>query len=290
MDFSCYPLKLTKRKNKLIIFNDERLPSTIAEEGDRVEMLAHALAAGAAGLTESQWQIAEGLGWKDELEFSPFRELVQYLDEVFKRITTKEPVSVQIPEMSTAAEVGKPFYAMINHCTLAVSREFVKGKAVYKSNYSLLQASEDYQETLTSFIQYLTRGREAAVFCKVTEIPKDFDPSKSIMTCCSAECDVFLPTGLCKGLSRRNGAHITDVEVFSSIVMDYTKVMQKIHRRGYELRTHFYLTRGCDIQLILSDPEAAKTIWAEGGYRDYRCVTISDEGEVALQLRQEVTS
>ena len=94
MDFSCYPLKLTKRKNKLIIFNDERLPSTIAEEGDRVEMLAHALAAGAAGLTESQWQIAEGLGWKDELEFSPFRELVQYLDEVFKRITTKEPETV----------------------------------------------------------------------------------------------------------------------------------------------------------------------------------------------------
>ena len=70
-------------------------------------MLAQALSAGTIGLTESQFQIAEGLGWKDELEFSPFRELVQYLDEVFKRITTKEPVSVQIPEMSTAAEVGK---------------------------------------------------------------------------------------------------------------------------------------------------------------------------------------
>ena len=66
MDFSYYPLKLTKRKNKLIIFGDERLPSTIAEEGDRVEMLAHALAAGAAGLTESQWQIAEGLGLSPE--------------------------------------------------------------------------------------------------------------------------------------------------------------------------------------------------------------------------------
>ena len=67
-------------------------------------MLAQALSAGTIGMTESQFQIAEGLGWKDELEFSPFRELVQYLDEVFKRITTKEPVSVQIPEMSTAAE------------------------------------------------------------------------------------------------------------------------------------------------------------------------------------------
>ena len=290
MDFLYCPLKLTKRKNKLIIFCDERLSSTIAEEGDRVEMLAHALAAGAAGLTESQWQIAEGLGWKEELGLSPFRELIQYLDELFSRITTKDPVSVQIPEVPTTTETGKPFYAMINHSTLAVSREFVKGKAVYKSNYSLLQASEDYQETLESFIRYLTRGRESAVFCKVTEIPKDFDTSKSIMTCCSAECDVFLPTGLCKGLSRRNGAHITDVEVFSSIVMDYTKVMQKIHRRGYELRTHFYLTRGCDIKLILSDPEAARTIWSEGGYRDYRCVTISDEGEVELQLRQEVTS
>ena len=90
MDFSCYPLKLTKRKNKLIIFNDERLPSTIAEEGDRVEMLAHALAAGAAGLTESQWQIAEGLGWKEELGLSPFRELIQYLDELFSRSVKRE--------------------------------------------------------------------------------------------------------------------------------------------------------------------------------------------------------
>lgn len=255
-------------------------------------MLTHAFAvAGAAGLTESQFQLAESLGWTENLGLSPFRELIQYLDKVFSRIVSKGPVSVQIPDTTTSTEVGKPFYAMNNHSTLAVSREYVSGKAVYTSNYSLLQASEEYQETLENFIRYLTRGRESAVFCKVTEIPGNYDISKTnIMTCCSAECDVFLPTGLCKGLSRGNGAHITDTEVFSSIVMDYTKVMQKIHRRGYELRTHFYLTRGCDIQLILAEPEAAKTIWSEGGYRDYRCVTISDEGEIALQLRQEVTS
>ena len=72
--------------------------------------------------------------------------------------------------------------------------------------------------------------------------------------------------------------------------MDYTKVMRKIQKRGYELRSHFYLTRSCDIERILEEPEAARAIWSEGGYRDYRCVTISDEGEVTLQLRQEVTS
>nr|MBQ4454848.1 hypothetical protein [Clostridia bacterium] len=94
MDFFMLPSKIDKKKKQTYNFCDERLSSTIAEEGDRVEMLAHALAAGVAGLTESQWQIAEGLGWKEELGLSPFRELIQYLDELFSRITTKDPVSV----------------------------------------------------------------------------------------------------------------------------------------------------------------------------------------------------
>lgn len=253
--------------------------------------MTQALSVGAVGLTESQYRIAESLGWTQESALSPFREFIQYLDDAFNRIKTKEPVSVHLPELSPPTEVGKPFHAMINHCILNVSREYICGEAVYKSNYSLLQAGEEYQETLSNMIRHLTRGRESAVFCKVTKIPAKFElDQNSVMTCCSAECDVFIPTGLCKGLSRQNGAHITDSEVFSSIVMDYTKVMRKIQRRGYELRTHFYLTRGCDIQLILSEPEKAKTIWSEGGFRDYRCVTISDEGEVTLQLRQEVTN
>ena len=223
---------------------------------------------GTAGLTDSQYQLADGLGWREELSYSPFHELVQYLDRVFNRISSEEPVSVRVPAESLYPEVGKPFYAMANHSTLEVSREYIQGRAVYRSNYTLIQAS-----------------------CKVTEMPDRFVAGKtSIMTSCSAECDIFLPTGLCKGLSRRNGAHITDSEVFSSIVMDYTKVMRKIQKRGYELRSHFYLTRSCDIERILEEPEAARAIWSEGGYRDYRCVTISDEGEVTLQLRQEVTS
>ncbi len=253
--------------------------------------MTQALPVGANGLTESQYRIAESLGWTKESAISPFREFIRYLDGVFVRMKTKEPVLVHLPEMAPPTEDGKPFHAMINHSILAVSREYIRGEAVYKSNYSLLQASEEYQETLSNMIRTLTRGRESAVFCKVTRVPPEFDITKnSIMTSCSVECDVFIPTGLCKGLSRQNGAHITDSEVFSSIVMDYTKVMQKIQRYGYELRTHFYLTRGCDIQLILAEPERAKDIWAEGGFRDYRCVTISDEGEVTLQLRQEVTN
>ena len=253
--------------------------------------MTQALPAGAFGLTESQYRIAESLGWTKESALSPFREFIRYLDEFFDRMTTKEPVSVRLPEMAAPMEDGKPFHAMINHCILDVTREYVRGEAVYKSNYSLLQASEEYQETLSNMIRHLTRGREPAVFCKVTSIPAEFDIVRdSIMTCCSVESDVFIPTGLCKGLSRQNGAHITDSEVFSSIVMDYTKVMQKIQRRGYELRTHFYLTRGCDIQLILAEPEKAKEIWSDGGFRDYRCVSISDEGEVILQLRQEVVT
>ena len=253
--------------------------------------MTQTLSAGAIGLTENQYRIAESLGWTKDSGFSPFRELIQYLDETFKRITTKEPVSVRLPEMAPPTEVGKPFHAMINHSILAVSREYVSGEPVYKSNYSLLQAGEEYQDTLATMMRHLTRGRECAVFCKVTDISAKMDPGQnSIMTCCSAECDVLIPTGLCKGLSRQNGAHITDAEVFSSIVMDYTKVMRKIQRRGYGLCTHFYLTRGCDIQLILSDPEKAQEIWKDGGFRDYRCVTISDEGEVTLQLRQEVTN
>ena len=254
-------------------------------------MLIQAFADGTAGLTDSQYQLADGLGWREELSYSPFHELVQYLDRVFNRISSEEPVSVRVPAESLYPEVGKPFYAMANHSTLEVSREYIQGRAVYRSNYTLIQASEDYQETLSAFIRHLMRGREPAVFCKVTEMPDRFVAGKtSIMTSCSAECDIFLPTGLCKGLSRRNGAHITDSEVFSSIVMDYTKVMRKIQKRGYELRSHFYLTRSCDIERILEEPEAARAIWSEGGYRDYRCVTISDEGEVTLQLRQEVTS
>ena len=253
--------------------------------------MTQAIPAGAFGLTESQYRIAESLGWTKESAFSPFREFIRYLDDIFERMTTKDPVSIQLPEMAQPTEDGRPFHAMINHCILAVSREYVSGEAVYTSNYSLLQASEEYQETLSNMIRHLTRGRESAVFSKVTRIAPDFDITRnSILTCCSVESDVFIPTGLCKGLSRQNGAHITDSEVFSSIVMDYTKVMQKIQRGGYELRTHFYLTRGCDIQLILAEPEKAEEIWSDGGFRDYRCVSISDEGEVVLQLRQEVVN
>ena len=51
-------------------------------------MLAHAMAAGAAGLTESQWQIAEGLGWKEELGLSPFRELVHDPEARFAETTS----------------------------------------------------------------------------------------------------------------------------------------------------------------------------------------------------------
>lgn len=253
-------------------------------------MLAHAFVNGPSGMTANQWQLAENLGWTEELDYRPFREVIQYLDSVFSRITSKEPVSIQIPESPFRPQAGMPFYAMNNHCTLDVSREFIRGQAIYKSNYCLLQANEEYEETLSHMIQHLTRGRESAVFCKVTELPKDYDLFReSIMTSCSAECDIFLPTGLCKGLSRRNSAHITDAEVFSSIVLDYVKVMQKIQKRGYMLRTHFYLTRCCDIRQILVDQEFAKALWVEGGYRDYRCVTINEDGNVSLAQRREAS-
>lgn len=239
--------------------------------------------------TESQREIAEGLGWADKMSISPFRELTEYIDSRFSAVDSRDPVWLQFPEVKVLAGEGEPFYAMNNQYTLAVSREYVGDKPVYKSDYSVMQASEDYQDTLASFIRHLTRGREAAVFCRVTDLPKSVKMDRrSIMTCCSAECDVFLPTGLCKGLSRRNSAHITDAEVFESIVADYTKVMTQIQKRGYELCTHFYLTRGCDIQRILQEPEAAQEIWNSGNYRDYRCVTITDEGEIVLQLRQEI--
>lgn len=291
MDFSITPPKLTKSKSSNILANASPLLFSKKIKGDGSFMLAHALLNGPSGMTESQWQLAENLGWTEDLGFSPFRELIQYLDSAFSRFGSKEVASVQIPEPPVRSETGSPFYAMNNHRTLAVSREFVRGKAVYRSNFNLLQASEEYEESLSTMMQYLTRGRESAVFCKVTKLPEDFELSrKSVMTCCSAECDVFLPTGLCKGLSRRNSAHITDAEVFSSIVMDYVKVMQRIQKRGYSLRTHFYLTRGCDIRQILASPEFAKVIWAEGGYRDYQCVTINADGEVSLELRQEASA
>ena len=116
-------------------------------------MLIQAFADGTAGLTDSQYQLADGLGWREELSCSPFHELVQYLDGVFNRISSKDPVSVRVPAESLYPEVGKPFYAMANHSTLEVSREYIQGRAVYKSNYTLIQASEDYQETLSAFIR-----------------------------------------------------------------------------------------------------------------------------------------
>ena len=107
------------------------------------------------------------------------------------------------------------------------------------------------------------------------------------MTCCSADCDIFIPTGMSKGMSSRSGAHITDKEVFASLVTDYIKVMRQIQHAGYELSAHFYLTRVSDIQRIKENKEVAQEVWAAGQFRDYRKVTISDEGEVILQLRPE---
>ena len=241
------------------------------------------------GLTESQREIAEDLGWGESIAVSPFRELTEYIDQVFSKMTSSDPVWFQFPAPQDQPGEGEPFYAINTQYTRAVTREYVGGKAKYKSDYSIMQASEDYQGTLSSLIQYLTRGREAAVYVKVTDMPRNYDLfRRSIITASAAECDIFLPTGLSKGLSRRNGAHITDSEVFSSIISDYIKVMSLLQKRGYELCAHFYLTRGCDIQRILADPGAAYELWAEGGYRDYRCVTITAKGELLLQFRQEI--
>ena len=38
---------------------------------------------------------------------------------------------------------------------------------------------------------------------------------------------------------------------------------------------------------VYADPEYAKALWVEGGYRDYRCVTISEEGDVTLEQLRE---
>ena len=243
---------------------------------------------GDAGLTENQRKIAENLGWTENLALSPFRELTKYIDSLFSNLTSKNAVACHLPEVLNPADEGNPFYAMTNQYSLAVVREYVGDQAVYSSDYSMLQASEAYQETLESFILHLTRGREAAVFCKVTDMPVNFDVSKTnIMTCCSVDCDIFLPTGMSKGMSSRNGAHITDKEVFASLVTDYIKVMRQIQRTGYELCAHFYLTRICDIERIKENKDVAQEIWAARQFRDYRKVTITDEGEVILQLRQD---
>ena len=243
---------------------------------------------GDAAFTENQRQIADNLGWTDNLALSPFRELTKYIDGWFSNLTSKNPIACHLPEVLNPADEGKPFYAMTNQCSLAVIREYCGEKAVYSSDYSMLQASEAYQETLESFILNLTRGREAAVFCKVTDIPANFDISKrNIMTCCSVDCDVFIPTGMSKGMSSRNGAHITDKEVFASLVTDYIKVMRQIQHIGYELCAHFYLTRICDIQRIKENKDVAREVWAAKQFRDYRKVRITDEGEVILQLRPE---
>lgn len=240
-------------------------------------------------ITEKQWEIAKDLGWTDCLPMSLFGSLVKQIDQAFSRLAGNEPARLQFPTTRTAVDAGKPFFALTNQFVLTVSREYVGEKPVYKSNYGIMQASEDYQETLSAFIHTLTKDRDAAVFCKVTEMPNDFDIKRnSIMTSCSAECDIFLPTGLSRGMSRQNGSHVTDTEVFASIVSDYIKVMSKIQKHGYSLRAFFYLTRPADIQKILHNPESATEIWNDKGFRDYRCVSISEKGEIKLLLRQEI--
>ena len=238
-------------------------------------------------LTFQQWRIAESLGWADADNINCIGHLVKYIDKTFSTFDDKRNVSIILGDPLFDANRGEPFYAVANQHELRVSRLYSDGRPFYSSNYSLLQASEDYQETLQKFICYLVKGKDCLVFCNVTKCPDSFDfQSKSIMTDCSAECDIFIPTSLCKGMSSRTRtAHITDKDVFRTIIGDYVKVMRTVHGKGYELNTHFYLTRAHEIKAIRENPSLVKEYWKTDVFRDYRKVHIDSAGEVQLSWR-----
>ena len=85
------------------------------------------------GLTESQREIAEDLGWGESIAVSPFRELTEYIDQVFSKMTSSDPVWFQFPAPQDQPGEGEPFYAINNQYTLAVTREYVGGKANTKA-------------------------------------------------------------------------------------------------------------------------------------------------------------
>ena len=238
-------------------------------------------------LTFQQWRIAESLGWADADNINCIGHLVKYIDKVFTRFDDNRNVSITLGEPLFEVNRGEPFYAVANQHELKISRLYYDGRPFYSSNYSLLQASEDYQQTLQKFICYLVKGKECMVFSNVTSCPDTFDfRQKSILTASSAECDIFIPTSLCKGMSSRTRtAHITDKDVFRTIIGDYVKVMRTVHGKGYELNAHFYLTRAHEIRAIKEDPSSVKEYWCTEVFRDYRKVHIDSNGEVQLFWR-----
>lgn len=236
----------------------------------------------------SEEGIAECLGWPKQEMSAGIRELIVYVDRLFQKDNSKTESCKTILGPQFEVEEGMPFYATANQYTLYISRRFVDDKPVFQSDYTTLQASEDYQYTLQRMIRSMIKSQNTLAYVKVTDFPRNFDmASQSIVRNSSAECDIFLPTGMCKGLSSRNGKHITDNDVFAYVVKDYVKIMRKLQKHGFELITHFYLVKPCEMNQIQKNPAVAKALWDEKGYRDYREITIAKDGEIQMHWRQE---
>lgn len=247
------------------------------------------IGANVPNLSADQEGIAKCFGWPTQALTKNCREMIAYIDKQFYGDNRRNEIAKTILDSPMEIEEGMPFYAMANQFTLFVTRKYVDNHPVYASDYSTLQASEDYQYTLQKMIHNMTKSRKAIVYVRVTDYPKKFDiGEQSIITNSSAECDIFLPTGISKGLSSRNGQHLKDSDVFATIIKDYAKIMRKLQRKGYELTTHFYLVRASDMSEIRKDPIAAKKLWDAGKFRDYREISIAKDGEVQMRWREEL--
>ena len=95
-------------------------------------------------LTFQQWRIAESLGWADADNINCIGHLVKYIDKTFSTFDDKRNVSIILGDPLFDANRGERFYAVANQHELRVSRLYSDGRPFYSSNYSLLQASEDY--------------------------------------------------------------------------------------------------------------------------------------------------